>query len=110
MMTAHAQIPGDFIADWSQFLKIQYVNPINRLFDFGARTVVLSFDNYAHVVGAKNPTQRKRTTKIARLEWDKRTDLPSVVPENYGVRAPMSHRIKGGIFTPLQPRSVVLMR
>jgi hypothetical protein len=33
--------------------------------------------------GAKAPTQRKRTTKIQKLEWDEKQDLGSVIPENY---------------------------
>jgi hypothetical protein len=72
-----------FINTWDMFLKIQYVNPINRLFDMGATTVVLAFDNYKYTPGAKQPTQRKRTTKIPKLNWDQREDLPSIIPANY---------------------------
>ena len=78
-------IPGDWIKDWSSFLEIQFVRPINRLFEFGADVVVLTFDNYSYTPGAKNPTQIKRTTKIPQIKWDQRQELPSIIPENYMV-------------------------
>jgi hypothetical protein len=76
------QIP-DFIRTWETFLAVQFVTPINRLYDLGATVVVLSFDFYPKTPGAKQPTQRKRTTKLVKLPWDQREELPSVIPENY---------------------------
>ena len=72
-----------FVHTWDMLLQIQYVAPINRLFEMGATTVVLAFDNYKYTPGAKQPTQRKRTTKIPKVDWNVRQELPSIIPEAY---------------------------
>jgi hypothetical protein len=77
------QIPGDFIKTWSQFLQTQFVSQINRLFRLGSETVILTFDDYSHVVGAKNPTQRARVSKFKKVEWGKDQQLQAVVPPDY---------------------------
>jgi hypothetical protein len=76
-------MPSGWIKDWATFLQIQFVTPINRLYDLGATVVVLTFDNYEFCPGAKNPTQKKRTTKIPKVAWDQRQELPSTIPEEY---------------------------
>jgi hypothetical protein len=74
---------ASFMHTWDVFLNVQFVNPLNRLFRWGATTVVLSFDNYKFTPTAKQPTQRRRTTKIPQLEWNEHSILPSIIPENY---------------------------
>ena len=73
----------DFIRDFSSYIRIQFVNPINRLFEMGASTVVFSFDCYPLVPLAKAPTQRKRTTKIPSVSWDHKQDIPAMMPPNF---------------------------
>jgi hypothetical protein len=36
-------LAGDWVKDWATFLQIQFVTPINRLYDLGATVVVLTF-------------------------------------------------------------------
>jgi hypothetical protein len=36
-------MPGGWIKDWATFLQVQFVTPINRLYDLGATVVVLTF-------------------------------------------------------------------
>jgi hypothetical protein len=74
---------ASFMHTWEVFLEVQFVNPLNRLFRWGATTVVLSFDNYKFTPTAKQPTQRRRTTKIPQLEWHEQVSLPSTIPHNY---------------------------
>jgi hypothetical protein len=74
---------ASFMNTWEVFLDVQFVNPLNRLFRWGATTVVLSFDNYKLTPTAKQPTQRRRTTKIPKLEWNEQVCLPSRIPDNY---------------------------
>jgi hypothetical protein len=73
----------DFIKDWPTYLRVQFVNPINRLFEMGASSVVLSFDYYPLVPLAKAPTQKKRTVKVPKVPWDQRQELPSTLPPNF---------------------------
>ena len=74
---------ASFMHTWEQFMEIQFVNPLQRLFRWGATTVILSFDNYKYTPTAKQPTQRRRTTKIPQLDWKEQACLPSSIPENY---------------------------
>ena len=74
---------ASFMNTWEVFLDVQFVNPLNRLFRWGATTVILSFDNYKFTPTAKQPTQRRRTTKIPQLEWKEQVCLPSRIPDNY---------------------------
>jgi hypothetical protein len=74
---------ASFMHTWEVFLDVQFVNPLNRLFRWGATTVILSFDNYKFTPTAKQPTQRRRTTKIPQLNWKEQACLPSKIPDNY---------------------------
>ena len=53
------------------------------MFALGSETVVLTFDDYTHVVGAKNPTQRKRVSKFGKIEWGSEQQLPAAIPDDY---------------------------
>ena len=40
---------GEHVKTWKQYVEIQFFHTIDRCFQTGAHTVVLGFDNYAHV-------------------------------------------------------------
>lgn len=73
------------ITSWDTFLQIQFVQPINRLFELGAQVVTLGFDNYRLVPLSKAPTQRMRTKKIRCVPWNADSELPPSIPEHYEV-------------------------
>jgi hypothetical protein len=89
-------LPPDFCRDYSTYLRIQFVNPINNLFKSGASTVVAMFDDYSLVPNAKAPTQRKRTTKFTKVPWDQKQDLPATMPPNFPTLL-MNRTFKGKI-------------
>jgi hypothetical protein len=89
-------LPPDFCRDYSSYLRIQFVNPINNLFKSGASTVVACFDDYSLVPQAKQPTQRKRTTKFTKVPWDQEQDLPATMPPNFSTLL-MNRTFKGKI-------------
>jgi hypothetical protein len=71
---------GDHVKTWKQYVEMQFFHTIDRCFQTGAHTVVLGFDNYAHVPTAKNMTQRKRSQHVPPVEFASTDELPSVLP------------------------------
>jgi len=72
-----------WIKTWEEFVRQQFVKPIQDCFDHHADVVVLAFDNYAHVPLAKAPTQRKRSEKVSEFHFEAAAALPPVLPENW---------------------------
>lgn len=71
---------GEHVKTWKQYVEMQFFHTIDRCFQTGAHTVVLGFDNYAHVPTAKNMTQRKRSQHVPPVEFVSTDELPSVLP------------------------------
>jgi hypothetical protein len=65
---------------WDQFIHRQFFRHLSRFMD-RCNTVVLAFDNYAHVPRAKCMTQVKRRRKLPVLPFGEQSELPSMVPE-----------------------------
>ena len=72
---------GEHIRTCSQFVENQFFHTVDRCFDTGAHTVVLGFDNYAHVPRAKNMTQRKRSQHVPVLDFSDKDELPTLLPD-----------------------------
>lgn len=81
---------AEYIDTWNLFLEKQFVIPIQRHFNQGARVVVLAFDNYAHVPVSKAPTQRKRNIQKRTYQFETGSSLPKNMPENWNEA--MRHR------------------
>jgi hypothetical protein len=65
---------------WDQYIGRQFAARLGRFFD-KCGTVVLAFDNYAHVPRAKGMTQAKRRKHVPNLEdFGERSALPCSVP------------------------------
>lgn len=68
------------IVTWDQFVQYQFILPIRRIFQQGATTVVLAFDDYANVPEAKSMTQTRRSQKAAPVFFHERDQLPPTIP------------------------------
>ena len=71
------------ITTWRELVYWQFGSPVKRYFAAGAKTVVVAFDNYAHVPPAKNMTQAKRTKHVPVPGMHRNEALPATVPENW---------------------------
>lgn len=74
---------ADYIRSWDQFLRAQFVAPIELAWASGATYVVLGFDNYDHVPASKGPTQVKRNRATSRMEFKSSESLPDSMPEDW---------------------------
>ena len=71
------------VTTWKQFVLQQFVKAVEKGFHMGADTVILAFDNYAHVPTAKHATQRRRNQKVAPFDFESGQELPSVMPYDW---------------------------
>ena len=69
----------DFMT-WDQYVWHQFHSHLKRFYEDGADTVILAFDDYAHVPEAKCMTQTKRRKHLPKLEILEREPLPPTVP------------------------------
>jgi len=67
-------------ASWDVFLHRQFVQPVHMMLALGARTVVLAFDDYAHVPRAKAITQAKRRANIVPIVFNEGDVFPDEPP------------------------------
>lgn len=74
------------ITTWGELCRFMFVNPVNKYFASGAKTVVLAFDNYTYVPVSKNMTQLQRLKHVPDIECHKNDTLPSVIPFNWQER------------------------
>lgn len=65
---------------WDDFINRQFARHLSRFYE-RCDTVVLAFDNYAHVPRAKAMTQLKRQRPIPPCPFDEHAELPCTVPE-----------------------------
>lgn len=77
-------------------------------------TVVLAFDNYAHVPVAKAMTQTKRKKNVPRVDFAESQSLPCMVPEGERWTSCIANRafkakvLHGSL--PLTPRTLTPLR
>ena len=70
----------DFLT-WDGYIYQQFQRHVQRFYDdHGVATVILAFDDYAHVPEAKCMTQVKRRKHLPKLEILEREPLPTVCP------------------------------
>jgi hypothetical protein len=65
---------------WDQFIHRQFARHLQRCFET-CDTVILAFDNYAHVPRAKCMTQAKRRKHVPQISFSEHAELPCMVPE-----------------------------
>jgi hypothetical protein len=65
---------------WDQFIHRQFERHLQRCFET-CDTVILAFDNYAHVPRAKCMTQAKRRKHVPQISFSEHAELPCMVPE-----------------------------
>jgi len=65
---------------WDEFIHRQFARHLTRFYE-RCDTVILAFDNYAHVPRAKAMTQAKRQRPIPPCPFDEHAELPCTVPE-----------------------------
>jgi len=65
---------------WDDFIYRQFARHLLKFFD-SCDTVILAFDNYAHVPRAKCMTQVKRRKNIPILPFSPHSELPRMVPD-----------------------------
>jgi len=83
-----------YVVTWEQFVQYQFVLPLQRLLrTHGAGTVVLAFDDYAHVPRAKGMTQAKRAKRAEPMQFHERAQLPALIPD-YWDRAILNRNFK----------------
>jgi hypothetical protein len=71
---------------WDDLVKRNFAYPIMRYYRMGASTVVLAFDDYAHVPAAKSITQANRSKGKAPFVFGDSQNLESVMPQDYNER------------------------
>lgn len=74
---------ADYIQTWSMFFEYQFMRKVDNAFSYGARLVVLAFDNYKHVPTAKAMTQQKRSRHVPAMKFSDDDHLPPILPENW---------------------------
>ena len=74
---------SDWIVTWDQFVFNQYIRAIDRFFAQGIKVVILGFDDYRFVPGAKNMTQTKRSKCIPKYDFEQGHALPKGLPANW---------------------------
>lgn len=75
---------------WDTFLTKQFRDPMQNLWNMGAKTIVLAFDDYSLVPRAKAITQAKRKTGIEPIAFEEGEELPSEPPSPWN--AAMANR------------------
>lgn len=84
IIDGHIQIMGAYNpASWEDFLHMQFVRPIARLYDLGAPIVVLLFDNRLAVPPYKGMTQHKRCTRYTDIAFAHTDTLPLRIPAQW---------------------------
>ena len=68
------------VLTWDRYVWQQFHSHVQKFYDTGASTVILAFDDYAHVPEAKCMTQLKRRRHLPKLEILEREPLPSFCP------------------------------
>jgi hypothetical protein len=68
------------VLTWDRYVWQQFHSHVQKFYDTGASTVILAFDDYAHVPEAKCMTQLKRRRHLPKLDILEREPLPSTVP------------------------------
>lgn len=76
LMRGHGDVP----LSWDRYVFQQFQCHVQRFFDGGVSTVILAFDDYAHVPEAKCMTQVKRRKHLPKLDILEREPLPASVP------------------------------
>lgn len=71
------------ISTWSELVKFNFARHVKKFYGMGATVVVLAFDAYAFVPGAKSITQANRSKKAVKCEFDNRAQLPTTIPVEY---------------------------
>lgn len=75
------QYGEDDYMTWDSYIHLQFQRHVQRFFDdHKVNTVILAFDDYAHVPEAKCMTQLKRRRNLPQLEILEREPLPTVCP------------------------------
>lgn len=75
---------ADAVQTWSLFFNVQFFRTIENGFALGADTVILGFDDYAHVPASKTMTQVKRAKQKVDYNFAQTCCLPSKMPEDWG--------------------------
>jgi len=65
---------------WEAFMFKQFVMPVQQMFGYGARKVILAFDDYENVPRAKSITQTKRIARLTPLVFGAHDVLPPFPP------------------------------
>jgi len=90
LMRGHS---GDFLT-WDSYIHQQFTRHVQKFFDnHGVGTVILAFDDYAHVPEAKCMTQLKRRKHVPKLEILEREPLPTVCPSGEKWAQCISNRV-----------------
>ena len=71
------------ITRWSELVNFNFARPVKRFMGLGASVVVLGFDVYTFVPGAKSITQANRSKRVAKCSFSDQTQLPTVIPLEY---------------------------
>jgi hypothetical protein len=72
---------GAGVLTWDDYIWQQFHSHVSKFFStHGVGTVILAFDDYAHVPEAKSMTQIKRRRHLPKIEFLEREPLPSVCP------------------------------
>lgn len=74
------------ITTWKELVYWQFASPVKRHFANGASTVVVAFDNYAHVPLAKNMTQTRRVRNVPQIKVHQNETLPATIPSDWAQR------------------------
>ena len=83
----------DFLT-WDSYIHQQFTRHVQKFFDnHGVGTVILAFDDYAHVPEAKCMTQLKRRKHVPKLEILEREPLPTVCPSGEKWAQCISNRV-----------------
>lgn len=72
-----------YTRSWRDYVFYQFLKPIQGYFDQGVKRVVLAFDNYSEGPLAKQMTQKKRSSKVERVEFNEHEQLPPEIPYNW---------------------------
>jgi hypothetical protein len=74
---------ADYIRTWTHFFEQQFLNKVEKAFAYGAKVVVLGFDNYKHVPTCKAMTQLQRSRHVPPMTFKEDEQLPAILPENW---------------------------
>lgn len=81
---AQIKLPkAENVTTWQELVHRNFLRPVKRWYDLGAKTVVLAFDDYNFVPRSKGMTQCKRRRHIPPKVVNAHDALPPVIPGDY---------------------------